>query len=161
MHLLLILFNLVFLYKIFFWLNIMEESKYDLVIFKKYLKSKNWKNSIFNFWFIIELVILFLTFIIFLDKKTEIFIYPIIIYFLFFQIFFILWKIFRKNLIKPKFNKKNILILSLIFIWIIIDLFFIINYFYTSIYSYLIILLLIPYFIIYLIIYFLQFFQKK
>lgn len=130
-------------YKFSFWLYLIQLKEYRFDRFKEYLFTKQWKNAYFNFWFLLEFPFFLSTFFIFLNKNLEIIIFPIIFYFLIIQNIFVLWKIFRNKILKPKNTSRILLTKIIIYLFILINLYFIIFWWFEKlIYLYLFILIL-------------------
>ena len=160
--LLLILTFLPIYYIYSFWLNILESEEYNLNLFKEVLKSKEWKNVIFNFWFLLEISILFLSSLLIINPPFEVIYYNMFFYFLILENIFVLWKIFRKKLLKPTFSKINIFIILILITFFCLDLLII---YYTNIlqilYPFLMLILILSPIIIRLIAYVILQFNKK
>ena len=124
--LLLILAILPFIYKYSFWLYTIQLKEYRWDRLKEYLSTKQWKSAIFNMWFFLELPLLIGSFVIFYDKNFEIIIFPIIFYFMITYNVFVLWKVIRKNLLKPKLTSRLLLIVAFFILWLSLDLYFLV-----------------------------------
>ena len=140
---LLILALLPIYYRYSLWLYSLESVEYDMNSFFDLLKSTEWKNVLFNFWFIIEVFILFLSAILILDPPFEVIYYNLFYYLLLLENIFVIWKIFRKNFLKPTFSKINIFMILLLIFFFCTNLLTIyyINIFWI-LYPYLILILL-------------------
>jgi len=130
--LLFILAFLPMLYKLLFWLYTFQLKEYRWDRLKEYLETKQWKNALFNVFSVVE-IILFIYFLAiwYLPLSNNIYStafwwlsYKIIFYYLIFLNIFVLWKIFRKRILKPKFTVRLIILLILFIIWWSIDLYF-------------------------------------
>jgi UDP-N-acetylmuramoyl-tripeptide--D-alanyl-D-alanine ligase len=114
--LLLIVSALPILYKYSFWLYAIQLKEYRWDRFKEYLTTPQWFSAIFSFWFLIELPLIIATSTIFFDPMFEIIIYPVIFYFLIIQNIFVIWKMIRKKIIKPKMTSR--LLITVFILWI-------------------------------------------
>ena len=142
--LLLILAFLPIYYRYSFWLFILESENYNLNSYKNILKSTEGKNVIFNFWFLLEISILFLSSLLIVNPPFEVIFYNMFFYFLILENIFVLWKFFRKKLLKPKFSKINIFIVLILISFFNFGLFLIFNLGILQIlYPYLLFILLI------------------
>ncbi len=129
-----VLFILAFLpllYKLFFWLYTIQLKEYRFDRFKEYLYTKQWKQALFNVFFIVELILLFYyIWVYFLVYTKNIYAiaflgvwYNIFFYYLLFLNLFVIWKIVRKRILKPKITTRLLILLFLFIFWIVIDLF--------------------------------------
>ena len=151
---LLILAVMPILNKILFWLYVIQLKEYRLDRFKEYLSTPQWKKAIFNFWFIIEVPVLILSLSIFISINFEAIVYPLIFYFLIIQNIFVLWKIFRWNILRPKITIRLLLIMFILFMLEIYLTYFITFLWYTSwIYIFILWNLLFTPFLLFFIIY--------
>lgn len=150
---LLILAVLPILHKILFWLYSIQLKEYRLDRFKEYLSTPQWKKAVFNFWFIIEIPVLLLSLTIFIDPNFEAIVYPLIFYFLLIQNIFVLWKIFRLNILKPRITKRLLLIAFILFLLEIYLIYFILFLWHTIwVYLYILLnLLFLPFLIFFVI----------
>ena len=130
--LLLILAILPIIYKYSFWFYVIQLKEYRLDRFKEYLSTKQWKSAIINIWSIIEIPLFLIWFTIFFNKPFEIINYNILFYFLIIYNLFVVWKILRKNFIKPKITGRLLLIIFLFLIWASIDLYSLIFWWYIN-----------------------------
>lgn len=136
-YLILILAILPFIYKYSFWLYVIQLKEYRWDRFKEYTSTIQWKNALVNMWTIIELPLLLISLIIFLNPLFEGIILNIMFLFLIMQNIFVLRKIITRKLITPKFTSRLLLTVFLLFLWITGDLLFIIlNDYWFSIYTY-------------------------
>jgi hypothetical protein len=128
---LLILAFLPLLYKLFFWLYTIQLKEYRLDRFNEYLRTKQWKSALFNIFFIIEIILLvyyiFTWWIYLYWNPYHIAFwgiwYNIMFYYLAILNIFVLWKIFRKRLLKPKFTSRLTILLFLFILWGAVDLY--------------------------------------
>jgi len=136
------------LYKLLFGLYTIQLKEYRLDRFKEYIFTPQWKKGLFNFWFILELILFLMLFLVFILNSFSFFKienYLIFIY-IFFLVFFILESIFvlikikKKNILKPKITSRLLIIIGLFIIWWAVDIYFILFWWYY-IYSFLYILL--------------------
>ena len=142
----LILLILVFLpiyYRYSLWLYCLESVEYDVNSFFDILKTTEWKNVIFNFWFFIEIILLIFTIFLIINPPFEIIYYNIFFYFLILQNIFVLWKIFRKKMLIGTMQKTNLITILLLLFFFCLGL-FVINYIqiWQILYPYLILTLL-------------------
>ena len=101
------------IYKYCFWLYVIQLKEYRIDRFKEYLSTKQWKSALINMWTLLEGLLLIFWLIIFFNKPFEIINYNILYYFLIFYNIFIIWKIFRKNLLKPKLTWRLAIIITM------------------------------------------------
>jgi len=129
--LLFILAFLPMLYKLLFWLYTIQLKEYRLDRFGEYLRTKQWKSALFNIFFIIEIFLLFYYIIIwwiylYWNAYNIAFWwiwYNIMFYYLLILNIFVIWKILRKRILKPKFTSRLIILLFLFAVWWVIDLY--------------------------------------
>ena len=143
-----ILFILAFLplaHKLLFWLYTIQLKEYRWDRFREYLWTKQWKKAIFNVFFVIDIILLLYSITIYLIylSKTPYYIvfwgtfYNMFFWYLVILNIFVIWKIIRKNILKPVFSSRLIFLLSIFIIIQGIDLymFYYLNSFnYTYIY---------------------------
>ena len=135
--LLILLTILPFFYKYSFWLYTIQLKKYRWDRFREYLGTPQWKRAVFNFWFFIEFPLLIVWSTIFLNRLFEYMIFPVIFYFLVFYNIFVLWKLRRRNFLKPKFTGRILMVILLLIIWTIVDFYFILfGAYWSSVYVY-------------------------
>lgn len=152
--LLVVLAFLPILYRLFFWLYVIQLKEYRWDRFKEYISTKQGKSALFNIFFVIELILLiFYLFIWWIYLSWNIYYiafwgiaYQMMFYYLILLNIFVIWKIFRKKLLKPKITGRLLVLFSIIFTWITINLYWIYifnlwNYIYLYILS---IFLLMP-----------------
>ena len=152
--LLFVLATLPLIYKLFFWLYTIQLKEYRWDRFSEYLWTKQWNSAVFSVFFLVELILLIFSLIIwfiYLSGSP----YYIVFWGVFYHIFFwyliilnifVIWKILRKKFLKPKITWRLLVLLLLFLIGWIIDLylFYFWNLFnYTYIYI-LLIFLLVP-----------------
>jgi len=148
--LLVILFILPISYKILFWTYTLQLKEYRFDRFREYLTTSQWKNAIFNFWFPTEFILFLSTFSIFIDIDFDYILFQVMFYFLCIQNIFVLWKIFRKNILKPIFTWRTVLLLLVLDLIVFLSIFLIFDNFPELIYSFLIWSLLFPYLLIFI-----------
>lgn len=119
-------------YKFSFWLYVIQLKEYRLDRFKEYFGTKQWKRAYFNFWFLLEFPILFSTFFIFFDKNLEIIIFPTVFYFFVIQNIFVFWKFFRHKIKKPKKTLRLLLTFSIILLFLSVDLYYVIFWWFEN-----------------------------
>ena len=122
---LLLLSILPLVYKFSFWLYAIQLKEYRFDRFKEYILTPQWKKAIFNFWFFIELTLFLFSFIIFIISDFKVLIYNSLFYFLLIQNFFVIQKIFKNKLIKPKLTSRLLVTLLFILTWTSFIIFFI------------------------------------
>ena len=128
------LFVLAFLplaYKLFFWLYTIQLKEYRWDRFNEYLSTKQWKSALFNVFFVIEFILVICAgFIwgIYLSGNP----YYIVFWGVFYHIFFcylvilnifVIWKILRKRILRPKMTWRLAILWLLFIIWWSIDLY--------------------------------------
>ncbi|MDQ7009116.1 MAG: UDP-N-acetylmuramoyl-tripeptide--D-alanyl-D-alanine ligase [Candidatus Gracilibacteria bacterium] len=122
--LLFILALLPLFYKLSFWLYTIQLKEYRFDRFKEYIFTKQGKSALFNIFFILELFLLVYYLMIwgiyFSENVYNIAFwgigYNIMFYYLVILNIFVIGKIFRKRILKPKFTGRLILLLSLFII---------------------------------------------
>lgn len=136
----LLLFFAIFplLYKLNFWLYLIQLKEYRLDRLKEYFSTPQWNSAIINIWSIIELPLFLCSFYVFFDEPFELILYPILFYFILIQNLFIFVKFRKKHILKPKNTSRIKLIKYLLLITIIIWVFLLkynlmANYIYTYI----------------------------
>ena len=117
-------------YRYNLYIYIIESKSYNLRFFKNFLKSNDWKNLLYNHWFILEIFIWLLSILMIFNPPFEVIYYNIFFYFLILENIYVLWKIVRKKILKPSHNFVNILSFIIILNIIVID--FITIYFTNS-----------------------------
>ena len=132
-------------YKFFFWLYTIQLKEYRFDRFKEYLNTKQWKKALFNLFSKLEFLI-FIIFSILFFTKYNFLIDLFFIWYLTLLNLFVFYKILKKNILKPKFTFRSILLAWLFIFWFVADLYFLINYWYENFISFyiLIIFLTIP-----------------
>ena len=150
-YFLLILSILPFIYKYSFWLYLIQLKEYRWDRFRDYLVTPQWRSAIINIWSIIEFPLFIMTLLIFIDSPFEHIIFPVFFVFLLIQNLFVIRKIIKNKLIKPKITSRLILTALIVFLLIWIDLSYIIsNNIFNTIYSFILLLYLIAPFLIFL-----------
>lgn len=114
--LLICVFILPIIYKLWYWGSIFEQTDYSLSKFWKYIKSKQGSESLLHFWIFLEIPILCLSIVPLFNPPFEIFLYNIMLYFGLLYNIFVLGKIFRKKMNFPTIN--TILLITVIFFMI-------------------------------------------
>ena len=130
--LLFILGFLPLLNKISFWLYTIQLKEYRWDRFREYLSSKQWKSALFNIFFVIEFIlIIFTLFLLYLyftnNAYTSAFyglFYQMFFWFLIIENIFVIWKILRKRILKPKITTRLIILSLFIIIWLSIDFYY-------------------------------------
>ncbi|MDD2871879.1 MAG: UDP-N-acetylmuramoyl-tripeptide--D-alanyl-D-alanine ligase [Candidatus Gracilibacteria bacterium] len=165
-YLLLIVSLLPILYRYFFWLYVIQLKEYRWDRFREYLSTPQGNSAIINVWSVIELPLFIVSFYVFLNEPFEYILYPVVFYFLLIQNLFILRKIQKKTILKPKFTGRLLITLGLILIGTVFDIYFMAIYEYSNIlYSYLLFVLLfaplIIFFVIGITLPFINYFKNK
>jgi len=137
----LILSLLPFLYKLSFWLYVIQLKEYRFDRFKEYLITSQWKKAILNFLLIPEITVLIVAILFFLGKVSSPTIYYSLTFLLQFENLYVFYKIFSLKFHIPKKTWRLIILSSLI----ILNLFFIFFWLYfNKVYIYLI----LPFFLV-------------
>jgi UDP-N-acetylmuramoyl-tripeptide--D-alanyl-D-alanine ligase len=131
-YLLLILAILPILYKYSFWFYVVQLKEYRWDRFKEYLNTNQWKSALINIWSLIELPLFLMWFIVLFNSPFKIINFNILFYFLIIYNLFVIWKIVRKKLIKPKITARLLVIISLFLLWWTIDLYYIMFWWYQD-----------------------------
>ena len=100
-------------YRYFFWFSNFEKNKW-------FIFSRE-KNNVFHIFFIIETVLLILSFTIFFDKPFEFIVYNIVFYYWLMSSVFVIWKILRGKLKNKIIHYKkyfSYIILFFLIIWL-------------------------------------------
>lgn len=145
LYILLLLF-LPLIYKLWFWLYVVQLKEYRLDRIFDYLKTPQWKKAIFNILFFIELIVLFCWILFFLWKISQIIMYNIFVFFLQFESLFVFYKLLKTWLFFPK-KTWRILILALLVILWLCSVFF--NLYFNQIWLYVVIPGLFAFFFLY------------
>lgn len=141
-YLLLILSILPIIYKYFFWLFTIQLKEYRWDRFWEYLTTKQWNSAIINIWSVIELPLFLISLFIFINSPFEVIIYNVLFVFLLIQNIFVIRKIIKGKIIRPKLTWRLILTAFILLLLIFWDLFFIIiNDLSNLIYSFVLFLL--------------------
>ena len=111
----LLLAFLPLVYKIWFWLYVVQLKEYRFDRIYDYLKTPQWKKAIFNILFYIELLVLSCGILFFLRKISQNVMFNIFVFFLQFESLFVFYKLLKNWLFFPK---KTIRVLILA--WIIV-----------------------------------------
>lgn len=94
------------LYRFSFWLYTIQLKEYRLDRFKEYLYTPQWKKAIINIGSIIEIILLFLSFLILINNNIiELFSFIIFFILLFYNVFVSL-KILKKQIHSPKITSR-------------------------------------------------------
>lgn len=118
--LLICVFILPIIYKLWYWQSIFMSQNNDIKEFSSFIKSKQGNDSILHFWIFLEIPILCLSIVPLFNAPFEIFLYSIMFYFALLYNIFVIWKILRKKILYPKVNR--ILLLTVLVIlcdWIL------------------------------------------
>jgi len=136
-YLLLILAILPLFYKYAFWFYTIQLKDYRWDRFKEYLFTPQWNSALVNIWTVIELPLLLVSFIVFINSPFEIIIYNVLFVFLLIQNLFVIRKIFSKRILAPKITWRLLLTLLVLLLWFYWDLYYIITReLWNHIYSY-------------------------
>ncbi len=112
---LLLLVFLPLVYKIWFWLYVVQLKEYRFDRILDYLRTPQWKKAIFNILFYVELVVLVCGILFFVWKISQNVMYHIFVFFLQFESLFVFYKLLKTWLFLPK-KTARVLILA----WIVI-----------------------------------------
>ena len=118
-----ILFVIIGFYKFLFWSYVIQLKEYRIDRFREYLGTPQWKSAFFNFWFLLEFLILLFVIIIIFDPRFEIIVFNMFFYFLVFELIFVIWKLARRNIRIPKITSRFIItsfVFSLLFFSLLI-----------------------------------------
>ncbi len=135
-------------YKFSFWLYVIQLKEYRWDRFAEYIKTKQWKNALFNFWFFVEVPILLFSLTLFINPLLEIIMVQTMAYLLICQNIFVLGKIVRRNFIKPKMTLRMLMLSFFIILDFILCTCLILFYKEILIYLFIMLGLLFPYIII-------------
>ena len=127
-----ILAFLPMLYKLLFWLYTIQLKEYRWDRFKEYLLTNQGKTALFSVFSIVEFVLFIVSALIWIPYfiKTPYLVtfwgtfYHIFFWFLVIENIFVLWKLFRKRILKPKLTSRIIILILLFIIWWGLDLYF-------------------------------------
>ncbi len=127
-----ILWALPLFYKLSFWLYTIQLKEYRWDRFKEYITTKQWRDALFSIFSVVELMLFIISILIWIPYfiKTPYLVtfwwtfYWIFIWFLVIENIFVLWKIFRKKIIKPIITWRLVILLLLFIIWASIDLYY-------------------------------------
>lgn len=112
------------LYKLFFWLYVIQLKEYRWDRFNEYLHTKQWKNWLIWFLTIFEFPILSLLILALLIPEIFYWIVTIILFYILIIInIFVIWKFIRKKVLKPKITSRLLVLWFTtisILIWIIL-----------------------------------------
>ena len=150
-YLLLITTILPLIYRYSFWLYTIQLKEYRWDRFKEYLTTSQWKSALINIWTVTEIPLLIISLYTFINKPFEIIIWNVLfVYFLMLNLF-IIRKIIKKTLLKPKITWRLILTTAILIFWLACDIiYFKITWSVTFIYTYLLWLLLLSPIIIFI-----------
>lgn len=142
-YLLLILAILPITYKFSFWLFVIQLKEYRWDRLKEYLLTPQWNRAVVNFWFVIEIILFFSSFVIFVNKPFEFILYNVVFYFLCMQNLFIFRKILTRKFITPIFTGRMYMNIFLLLLFLRVNIFIIIYFqLNTIIYTFILSLLL-------------------
>jgi UDP-N-acetylmuramoyl-tripeptide--D-alanyl-D-alanine ligase len=129
----LLLAFLPLVYKIWFWLYVVQLKEYRFDRIYEYLFTPQWRKAILNILFYIELIVLILWVLFFLWKISNTNMYYIFVFFLQFESLYVFYKLFKRWLFLPK-KTWRIFILSLLVILWLISIFTYLYFYQTLIY---------------------------
>ena len=129
----LLLAFLPLVYKIWFWLYVVQLKEYRFDRIYDYLKTPQWKKAIFNILFYIELVVLSCGILFFLEKISQNVMFNIFVFFLQFESLFVFYKLLKKWLFLPK-KTTRVLILAWIVILGLFSIFWSLYFYQTLLY---------------------------
>lgn len=133
-----------------FWLYLIQLKEYRWDRFKEYICTKQWRSALFSFWFFIELPVFIFSLFIFFKPEIESLVFPIVVYFLILQNIFVLWKLFRKKTVRPKYTRRMLVLSLAIILDFLLWTTLILLYFHKFIYIILFSWLLFPHAIIFI-----------
>ena len=165
---LLILSIFPFLYKYSFWFYAIQLKEYRGDRFREYIWTKQWKSAILNIWSVLEvcLFLIFLFLVSFLSEISPYITYKISIIFLMLENIFVIYKIYKWSIKKPKLTLRLILTVSILLLLLIAGFLFF-NYYdlFNFIYFYILFLFiftpLIIFFVIFLSLPLVNYLKKK
>ena len=132
-----VLFSILpILYKLFFWVYVIQLKEYRWDRFKEYLTTKQWKKAIFNFFLLPEIIVFFIALWTFVNVINQAILVYSIILLLWIENLYVLYKIIKKKLIFPEKTWRSIILLwiiSLDLIWGFIFFYFLENSLYLFI----------------------------
>lgn len=152
-YLLLVLAILPLINRYSFWFFTIQLKEYRRDRFSEYLSTYQWKSALFNIWTVIEIPLIFISLIIFINPPFEIIIYNVLFVFLLIQNIFVIRKVITGKILKPKLTWRLLLTLILFLGLLIIDLLLMMFWWFERyIYTYLLILFSFAPLVIFLII---------
>ncbi len=151
-HYLLLLLSIVpIIYRYSFWLYIIQLKEYRWDRFSEYISTPQWKSAVVNIWSVLELPLFLISLIIFINSPFEIIIYNVLFMYFIIQNIFIFRKIIKWNFLKPKLTWRLLMTLAILIPLIALEFYFIIFAGFTSsLYSYLLLVILFSPIYIYL-----------
>ncbi|MDP2090846.1 MAG: Mur ligase family protein [Candidatus Gracilibacteria bacterium] len=136
-HYLLLLFSFLPLFnKLNFWLYVIQLKEYRWDRFKEYISTNQGNSALINMWSILEFIILLFSVYLYFDPIFEILVYPVVYYFLIIQSIFVLRKLIKHKILKPKYTSRILMIKSIFIFTYLLGLFCIVyfnkaNYIYS------------------------------
>jgi len=134
------------LYKLLFWLYVIQLKEYRFDRFKEYLSTRQWKKAIFNIFFILETIIFFIVLLNCFNLTNENIVIYSFILLLWTENLYILYKILKKQIIFPEKTTRSILLLWFNFLSLI--LIFLLLYFYKKIFYVVFIFAIFPFYVL-------------
>ena len=119
------------LYKLFFWVYVVQLKEYRWDRFKEYLNTKQWKKAIFNFFLLPEIIVFLIALWAFFNFVNQNILVYFLILLLWIENLYVLYKTIKKKLIFPKKTWRSIILLWMIFLDLLWG--FILFYFYENI----------------------------
>jgi hypothetical protein len=107
-------------YKLFFWLYVVQLKEYRCDRIKDYLSTPQGKKAVFNVFFRLEIIVLFLGIGFALGYVNEKIIYYSLVFLLQIESLYVFYKIFSLKVYFPKFTKRMLILTGLITITILI-----------------------------------------
>jgi hypothetical protein len=144
--LLICIFILPIIYKLWYWQDIFESYDNNLKSFFGFIKTQKGINKVLHFWIFLEIPVFALSIVPFFNAPFEIFLYSIMFYFWVLYNVFVIGKIRRKKIIYPKIN--NILFFTILLLLIDWYLSYIIDIKYLYVYLASVVLFMPLYFIV-------------
>ena len=104
------------LYKLFFWVHVIQLKEYRWNRFKEYLTTKQWKKAIFNFFLLPEIIVFLIALWAFLDLINKNYLLYSLIFLLWVENLYVLYKIIKKQVFYPEKTWRSIILLWIIFL---------------------------------------------
>jgi len=127
--LLLLVFILPIVYKLYYWSYIFEQQENKISHFLKHIKTKEWWQDFLYFWVFIEIPFFCLSILPIIDRNFEVLLFWMVFYFGILYSIFVIGKMLRANIVYPKSKKTSLIslffIIFFINIWLLYDQVFI------------------------------------